>query len=83
VRILSTKATKEIAMPQPVRITEYAGLIPCRIAALGPSRQPEPRLPGLQHAVYRLITWLGRPSLPAAPGRAPAQSPETAASGIS
>ena len=80
---VDANATTESAMSQPVRITEYAGLIPCRIAALGPSRQPQPRLPGLQHAVYRLIVWLSRPSLPAAPSRAPAQSPETAASGIS
>ena len=38
---------------------EYGSLIPCRIAALGTATEPEPRLLGLQHAVYRLIVWLG------------------------
>jgi hypothetical protein len=38
---------------------EYGSLIPCRIAALGPATEREPRLLGLQRAVYLPIVWLG------------------------
>jgi hypothetical protein len=65
---------------------EYGGLIPWRVAALGPASQPDSGPPGLERAVYRLIVRLGEIgtwSRAAASRRAAVLSHEGHASGIS
>ena len=69
-------------MSKQVRAVEYGGLIPCRIAALGPAIEPDSRMPRLERAAYRLVVWLSE--LGTGPGRwRAARSPRAGASGIS